>query len=698
MAPRPDPGTFRLYPYANPPLPAGPYTLTGAVGGLPGEVETMHAAIDVTAPRYALPPDQVLSTFPPASARGAFSSRLPQVVLRRRTLPWERSQFAADGTPLDGLDEQTRARTTPRPWLALVLVADGEGSLFSDVPVGQSVTSPVVLAGDADVAKTTCLEIPASVVDKVFPALEDLPMLCHVREVDLEDTELALGDDDGWMAVVLCNRLPQPNTRYTACLVNLEGQYGELPVDPDVAEEFVRNAAVVDFAALAGVIDATLSSADAGGMGLRPNAAAVGDVAPVLGDGGLDALAPRVAAFDGAFAVNARRIAQTAAASTGAGWAAEPSGKTVVATEATLNHGVLDDLRLVGTGIGVVMPWYLVSRTLRFPVLASWSFTCTDSGDFQFLAQNVNSRLLGHVPAGPETPDGEPLPPGTVPPGPPAEPPSARPLPLFTATGHVATAHETRRGDRTTAWFRGPLLPEPVERAGERERGRYPLAHHADQLRRVTPDGVEDLTYAAAFEIGRLLALSRPSVVAALNRWRRQRFAAATAGAVAEHITKLAPGVLKELLALPDPFLDGREMVADLPGPEQPQDPRRGAGAGRRFARGLLSALGDDPADLANPRPLADPGFAVDAVEQFDTDRDGRLAAGLAIGDDVIGARDVADAADRMWAATVAVAKRDPQADVAAARLALEDAAGQMADAAELLAAKLEEADRGRNG
>ena len=113
MAPLPPPGTFRLYPYANPPLPAGSYALTGEVGGLPGPVDALQTAVDVTAPRYALPPDQVLSTFPPASARGAFTSRLPQIVLRRRTLPWERSEFAADGRMLDTLDEATRAATTP---------------------------------------------------------------------------------------------------------------------------------------------------------------------------------------------------------------------------------------------------------------------------------------------------------------------------------------------------------------------------------------------------------------------------------------------------------------------------------------------------------------------------------------------------------------------------------------------------------
>lgn len=671
MAALPPPGTFRLYPYANPPLPAGPYTLTGEVSGLPGEVEALQAAIDVTAPRYALPPDQVLSTFPPASARGAFTSRLPQVVLRRRTLPWERSQFAADGRPLDSLDEATRAQTTPRPWLALVLVAEGEGSLFCDVPVRESVTAGVVLAGDADVAKTSCLELPASVVGKVFPAIEDLPVLCHVREVDLRDTELALGDDDGWMAVVLCNRLPQPGTRYTACLVNLEGQYGELPVDPDVAEEYLRDAAVVDLGALREALGASALSADAGGMGLG---------------GGTDARfdAPVVAA-------------RSKTASSGSAWASIPAGRLELATRAGLEHETVADLSLIGTGIGVVVPWHLFERTVRFPVLASWSFHCTDRGDFQFLAQNVNSRLLGHVASGPESPDGEPLPPGSVPPALPAEPPSARPLPLFTATGHVATTHETRRGERATAWLRGPLIPEPVDRAGAREDGRYPLAHHADQLRRVTPDGREDLTYAAAFEIGRLLALSRPSVVAALNRWRGERFSAATAAAVADHIAQVAPGVLQELLEVRDPFLDARTAIVDgLPGPAPPEDPRRGAGAGRRFARGMLSVLGDDPADLADARPLADPGFAVDDAGRFAGGRDERLAQGLALGEDVLRAgRDVAGAADRLWAAPVTVAARDAQADIASARRELEDVAGQLATAAELLARRLAKADEG---
>src|SRR6185436_9287563 len=77
--------------------------------------------------------------------------------------------------------------------------------------------------------------VTETVVKKIFPCQEDLPLLAHVREVDVNDTELANGDDDGWLAVVLANRLPVFDTangkpvRYMACLVNVEGQLAALP-------------------------------------------------------------------------------------------------------------------------------------------------------------------------------------------------------------------------------------------------------------------------------------------------------------------------------------------------------------------------------------------------------------------------------------------------------------------------------------
>ena len=98
------------------------------------------------------------------------------------------------------------------------------------------------------------------------------------------------------------------------------------------------------------------------------------------------------------------------------------------------------------------------------------------------------------------------------------------------------------------------------------------------------PDGREDLALAAAFEIGRLLALSQLSVVSALLRFRAEQFGA---------------GRVRELLA----------QVLTVPA----------AGAGRRGARALdlgrfvalemVGTLAKNPAAMLGPRrPVADPG------------------------------------------------------------------------------------------
>jgi len=114
------PGSFALYPFAEPPVPAGSYVLGGNVTGMPGDVQPLGAQVQVTAPRYALPPDQILSTFPPAGAQGAFGSRLPQIVLRRRTLPWERSPDL-DGNPAGEVSAKDTEYATVR--LAEILAA-----------------------------------------------------------------------------------------------------------------------------------------------------------------------------------------------------------------------------------------------------------------------------------------------------------------------------------------------------------------------------------------------------------------------------------------------------------------------------------------------------------------------------------------------------------------------------------------------
>jgi hypothetical protein len=60
------------------------------------------------------------------------------------------------------------------------------------------------------------------------------------------------------------------------------------------------------------------------------------------------------------------------------------------------------------------------------------------------------------------------------------------------------------------------------------------LANTGDQLRKVVPDGREDISLAALFEIGRLLTLNKPTLVAQLMQWRRDLFGAARARELAQ--------------------------------------------------------------------------------------------------------------------------------------------------------------------
>jgi hypothetical protein len=148
----------------------------------------------------------------------------------------------------------------------------------------------------------------------------------------------------------------------------------------------------------------------------------------------------------------------------------------------------------------------------RFPVLVSWDFTCTGDGGFERLMNELDVGLLGTVD---ET--------------------TTTPLEVA-ATGHLALAHHTRQGEGNTAWYRGPLTPQPTVRTTA-VNGVLPLANTGDQLRKVVPDGREDLSQAALFEIGRLLTLNKPALVGQLMAWRADLFGAARAREIANALT-----------------------------------------------------------------------------------------------------------------------------------------------------------------
>jgi hypothetical protein len=595
------PGKFVLYSRIEPPLTAGDYRLTaqqsltasgpdGALGAAQLPVDSLPTHLRVRSPRYQLPPDQVLSTFPPANSEGSYGMRLPQIVIRRRTLPWER---ALGGAPAG------------TPWLALVLIAEGEAELKTNENVADCVTAGVTLEGVADSEKGNCLLVRKSVINRIFPTRLDVPLLSHAREVDINDTELMMGDDDGFLAVVITNRLPLPGrdaegnevpVKYLACLINLEGQFNALL--PRAPEPVIT----VAFPLVEATVIANAAQWDRLGMGMAP----VTTTAPTTA---LPKALPGTS-------VSGNVMGTTSGAPPFAGrsgWSAPDLTATTDVYAEMARPFSRTDLRTRFDDLVVLDP------TFRFPVLLHWSFTSIGDVTFRTLMEGLDSGLLGTM--------GEGL----------REQAAGRQPLEVVETGHVGLAHRTRRGDEVRAWYRGPFVPHPTEDPPE---GRLPLAHAADQVRVVVPDGREDLSLSSAFEIGRLLALSRPSMIAALLRWRQLHYQTARREALWESFTE---------------FLVALEVdIAHI-------SPLLGVDLGRSLTRAVVRG---PETFLGDPRPLVDAGRPLDVSATAIT----TLAAGFALPEKTLRG-DVGAVIERLRVTDVPL--RDPILRVSAATTTL---------------------------
>ncbi|MCU0910419.1 MAG: hypothetical protein MUE98_03465 [Rhodobacteraceae bacterium] len=91
--------------------------------------------------------------------------------------------------------------------------------------------------------------------------------------------------------------------------------------------------------------------------------------------------------------------------------------------------------------------------------------------------------------------------------------------------GYTPANHHTRQGSRTVSWYRGPFVPFEVSGTisvpvpdGTTD---TPPIRSADEVVRYNPDsGMMDVSYAAAWQIGRLLALQDKGFSEALVRWK----------------------------------------------------------------------------------------------------------------------------------------------------------------------------------
>jgi hypothetical protein len=159
----------------------------------------------------------------------------------------------------------------------------------------------------------------------------------------------------------------------------------------------------------------------------------------------------------------------------------------------------------------------------RLVLLHSWQFTVAGPGTFRTLMQHIDVGMIGKI----EDDNLE-----------------------LTDTGHLRLPLLDRAGETEICWYRGPLTPWQLTRD--------PLGpfHSADQCRRATPEtGAEDVSYAAAFEVGRQLAAADARLAQELMRWRRESYRQAartdTISKVQTAIPVDLPAALDEKLQAP---------------------------------------------------------------------------------------------------------------------------------------------------
>ena len=145
----------------------------------------------------------------------------------------------------------------------------------------------------------------------------------------------------------------------------------------------------------------------------------------------------------------------------------------------------------------------LQAEKVRFAVLALWSFNCLGDDTFKVLMNRLGTdRLM--LPTDRKSQAGDPN--------------AAPEVKEAFERGYAPLDHHIRNGESTVSWYRGPLVP-----LWYRKLETYPYLPCADAALRYNYEtGLLDASYAAAWQLGRLLALQNTHFARALYRYRNQ--------------------------------------------------------------------------------------------------------------------------------------------------------------------------------
>ena len=479
-----DPGRYRITIQQTLATPEGTDI---TAGGLPPLTRTFGVA----GPRFALSQNAVHSVFPPANSVGEFSDSFAHVVLESEKLPWLRSPYGPLDEPPPGVRSYTNDKGV-------------EVSYDEDRPAWLGVL--LVSPSDLDQQDPSRLVVQGTVLDLIPGSL---------TSATASGTPVAGG---------------LPANAYSVFSYLLEPAYAEdaaKPVDPGVGQATTDAVRYLDvpwalFNAIAPSLDDLKMMAHVRAVRM--------DSKPMTPHETVDPERRY------ALVIGNRLPESLPAAPPGNGQEPQPAAGANVAFLVSFESL---EYALRGHAAGSYYDAQIATRAdgvVRLVVLYEWRFTSQSDTSFEFetLLKSLNGRDGSADNAAADL----------------ADPMLRMPSPPVFAggderqaivqqmleSGYTPHRHVTRVASAaspepvaTVSWYRGPLIPFDAfvpavafvstsgPDAGE------PLIFAADQLLRFDPNaGMYDVSYAAAWQLGQLLALDDKEFSVALSRWKHQ--------------------------------------------------------------------------------------------------------------------------------------------------------------------------------
>jgi hypothetical protein len=151
-------------------------------------------------------------------------------------------------------------------------------------------------------------------------------------------------------------------------------------------------------------------------------------------------------------------------------------------------------------------PQEIKAKKIRLAVLASWDFFCYGKNNFKYLMNELAEGRL-NMPISPELEKQAA-----------GEDEGAKQVKDAFALGYTALNHHIRNGEKTVSWYRGPLVPLFYPKLET-----YSFLACADAALRYNYEtGFLDVSYAAAWQLGRLLALQNRHFAQAMYKYRNR--------------------------------------------------------------------------------------------------------------------------------------------------------------------------------